>query len=94
MNRIVAFAVNRWHCQGPSGEPQIIGVAYNEPGFHPIYTQAGDPAALVASHNKALGITQEIADAFVSGSMFGWKVPAAKAARDWYFEKHQKAGAK
>ena len=81
-NRIVVFAKNTLECSGPHGKPPLIAVAYNEPGYHPIYSHA-DPAHL----NEQLGVSAEVVDAFICGSMFGWTTPAAKPARDWHFAK-------
>lgn len=81
-DRIVAFVPNTLHCQGPHGEPPLLAIAYNEPGYHPIYTPLD-----AASLNERDGISPEVAEAFLAGSMFGWTTPAAKPARDWHFAK-------
>lgn len=80
--RVIAFVANTIHCQGPYGEPPVLAVAYNEPGYSPIYTPL-----TAARLNERDGISDEVAEAFLAGSMFGWTVPGAKAARDWHFAK-------
>lgn len=76
--RFIAFLPNTIHCQGPDGYPQIIAIEYGEQGYMPIY---GDPS-IAEDLNFANGVTPEIAEAFLIGSMFGWNCPGAKPARD------------
>ncbi len=73
---------------GPTAYVQILGqdqptfgaVHYETDGYSPttVYTQAH--ADLL---NQRQGITPEIAEAFLMGSMFGWHIPGAKAAHDF-----------
>ena len=55
-------------------------VKKGESGYYRTDLANGEPAAmreLVDSMNKKLGVTKAQAEALKSGSMFGWKVPAA-----------------
>lgn len=58
----------------------VIALKLNEIGYWPIYTRA-TPEEL-----NGPNVTPEIALSAEMGSMFGWDIPGAKAARD-YLEK-------
>ena len=53
----------------------VIAVKLNELGFYPIYTQAS-PADLNGAE-----VAPEIVESAIIGSMFGWNVLGAQAAR-------------
>jgi len=72
---LVAFIGNTIHADGPHGEPPLVAVTYGERGYCPIYTGLTAEEA-----NEGTGITPEIADAFLIGSMFGWHAPGADPA--------------
>lgn len=44
----------------------------------------GQARAKVRIENRNHGISQEVEDSCLAASMFGWHVPAAKAAREFY----------
>jgi hypothetical protein len=56
----------------------VVAIKPFERGYYPIYTLA-TPDDL----NRGRGITREIMEAAVVGSMSGWNVPGAKAAVTW-----------
>lgn len=69
---------------GNPKETAIGIVMYGEEGYYP--STYNDRASLdgcrelVDLLNGRLGITREVEDAFLAGSMFGWNVPGADPA--------------
>jgi hypothetical protein len=67
-----------------------VGLAkFNESGYY--QSDFDNPTAtdeqaeeLVNYLNNRLGVSPEIAEAALAGSMFGWKVPAAQAAVEYF----------
>lgn len=53
-------------------EAQVIAIKRGETGFYPIYT-----GATADSLNEDEGITPEMREAMLWGSMFGWDTPGA-----------------
>ena len=63
-----------------NGEPeQIIIIKRGEDGYYPFRRAASAEVAeaFVKRTNETLGVTPAQREAMVSGSMFGWHVPAA-----------------
>jgi len=61
----------------------VIAVILNDDGYWPIQTMA------TASQLNPTDMTAEVLDAALAGSMFGWNVPAARAAVE-YANNHRK----
>lgn len=75
----------------PGNQPgQRIGiVTFNESGYHvttydlPSYTNE-HVDGMVNRLNERINVSPEVSEAMLAGSMFGWDVPLAKAARDHF----------
>lgn len=69
-------------------ESAIGAVAFKESGYYAsTYTDRktlDECRELVDLLNGRLGINREVEAAMLAGSMFGWDVPGAKAARDHF----------
>jgi len=60
------------------GDGKTVIVEYGMPGYYDVQTRLTPE-----EFNAAKGITPEIAEAFLVGSMFGWDVPGAHLARKY-----------
>jgi hypothetical protein len=74
---------------GTAAGKRIGIVKLNENGYYLTdYDQSSmseeDAQATVDYMNKKLGVPKEIADSAMDGSMFGWHVPAAQQAVQWF----------
>ena len=67
-----------------STDAPVIAVEYMERGYYPIYTQS---TAEILNRDK--GITPEVLEAALVGSMFGWTVPGARPAVDYFKAQEQ-----
>ncbi len=71
----------------PSDSRRVVILARGELGYRPFPGEPGsgsmspeDAASMVAHTNARWGLTPEMAEAYMVGSMFGWDVPGARAA--------------
>jgi hypothetical protein len=75
MTETIFYATaERAHANHQTDAP-VVAIKLNESGFYPIYTYA-----TAAQLNEVFGWTDDVIDAAIAGSMFGWHVPAAKKA--------------
>ena len=75
----------------PEAEPgkRIVTIDYKQAGKLPTGIDHPSDSLEAAQSsvdylNAQLGVSQEVVDAFLAGSMFGWHVPAAKPAHDYF----------
>lgn len=63
-------------------------VKFNEIGYYPTNYDHHETVDQCEDHvrliNESLGVSPEIEEAMLSGSMFGWDVPAARPAVERY----------
>lgn len=63
-------------------------VKFNETGYYPTDYDHHEGEEKCREHvrliNESLGVSPEIEEAMLSGSMFGWDVPAARPAVERY----------
>jgi len=66
----------------PSNNCQTIIIKLNERGYHSFreFDTSAEASAFVFETNQRWGITPEVADAYLVGSMLGWSVPGAREA--------------
>jgi hypothetical protein len=86
MNKLIVFLNAADAHVSHSTDAPVIAVEYMERGYYPIYTHA---TAEVLNLNK--NVTPDILEAALMGSMFGWTVPAARPAVDYFKAREQAA---
>lgn len=74
MTKNIIYAAAADACVTHNTDAPVIAIEIGERGYHPIFTQVS-----VEQLNPP-NVTPEIIEAAVIGSMFGWRVPGARAA--------------
>jgi len=64
---------------------KVIGLIYGESGYYSITTDCS--ATLLNSLNS--GASEEVAESYLAGSLFGWNCPRSKLAREFSQSKCQ-----
>lgn len=66
-----------------STDAPVVAIKYGESGYYPIYTRA------TADSLNGDAVTPDIMLSAIVGSMFGWDVPGAKDARDFFLGRNE-----
>lgn len=86
---LIFFVTAKQACVEHNTDAPVVAVKFGERGYYPIYTKL---TAEELNASRAQYTPEELESAVI-GSMFGWTVPGARAARA-AFEKREEQAAR